>query len=254
MVVRFLGDFSIDYCTDIRLSKSEIITLAYCAVKESFYINQLHEILGDGEYYDTSYIKKILRILSTKISSYVKIELHGNKVISEFKDDCDIKLIVMEVERVEEKFRCGTLTDADVEVLLSIYRGHFLPFLENIWVESYRNTLKSVIFSLLSKLYLSNSISSAMKIKMLRIFPELQMSFVDLKTLKHFSEHIDVSVGDFVFEIGSEDRVLKLKNIKPDMLWKIIRGSNKLFLFGDGEIVLVVSSEVICDLVDVMRK
>ena len=184
----------------------------------------------------------------------VDINVSEGRISSEFRDSCDIKVLPKEVEKVEEKMKHSALEDTDIESLLALYRGHFLPFIENLWVESYRDMLKSIVFSLFSKLYLSKTLSSASKLKMLRIFPELQMSVIDLSTLESLSGYVRVNIGDYVFGVNEELGILRITNIPTDMLLNLIKGCSEVSFVGDNEVVLVVNSETIHALIKMKKE
>lgn|GEM_PF-6404834 len=98
-MIHFLGDFYIDEIPNVKLSKNQIILLAYLSIKKTVYLTEALDILTVDDRYEVSYIKKLLKVLSEKISPYIELEhIRNSKVVAHINLQTDIQLLIDEIE------------------------------------------------------------------------------------------------------------------------------------------------------------
>ena len=242
-MIHFLGDFYIDELPDIKLSKNEIILFSYLALKKSLFLNEVLDLLSCDGRYDISYLRKLLKSLAEKLQSYVKIKtLSHSKVDMEVYLPLDVELLLNEINSFEEGI---TSIVESSEKILELYKGHFLPFVDNLWVDSYRNLLKSLVFSIFSKVYVNISTPLSVKLKLLNVLPELYSSVINTEILNALSQSTDITIGESVFEIDSSITPVIIKPKDVEILRRLILHSKSISFINNIEIIALVDSELL---------
>jgi len=248
-LIRLLGDFYIDELPDCKLSKSELIVFSYLIVKRQAWLREVLNILEAGDSYDESYVRKILKNLDRKLNAYFKVDLlKHSKIIIEHSINADINILQSQIEALNT--RKQEFQEA-VTQILELYKGDFLPFLDNPWIVSFRNLLRSLVFSVFSKAYFDPEIPGQIKIRILRILPEFYLSAVNSAILKLIAEGFEFSIADSVFGFSEGLTAVKLKVKEPEILNQILSKGKKASIISDTEILLLVESEVAKELLTV---
>uniref|UniRef100_A0A7V4NFU1 Uncharacterized protein n=1 Tax=Fervidobacterium pennivorans TaxID=93466 RepID=A0A7V4NFU1_FERPE len=241
-MMHLLGDFYIDELPNCELSKSELIVFSYLIVKKQAWLTELLNILEASDSYDKSYVRKILKILNKKLNGYLKIDLiKRSKITIEHSLNADINIIQSQIEVLnvnKDEFQ------KVVTQILELYKGDFLPFLDNPWIVSFRNLFRSLVFSVFSKAYFDPNIPVQTKIRLLKILPEFYLSAANSAFFKFIAEGCESSIADSVFDFSEGLTAVKLKVKEPDILNQILSKSKKASLLSDTEIILLVESEV----------
>ncbi|WP_448376164.1 hypothetical protein [Fervidobacterium sp.] len=242
-MIHFLGDFYIDEIPNAKLSKNQIILLSYLSIKRNVYLNEALDILTVDDRYEMSYIKKLLKMLSEKMSPYIQLEfLRNSKVVAHINLQTDIQMLLDEIKNFEEG---NSSLIESTERIIQHYTGHFLPFIDNIWVESYRNMLKSLVFSIFLKSHLSALTPISTKLKLLKIFPELYSANLNYEIVKLFSKRCDVEVLNTVFEFDSNITPVIISTKAPETLMKLLHESKKISVINNTDIIALVDSKLI---------
>lgn len=250
-MIHFLGDFFVDEVPNCKLSKSELVTLVYLIAKKSAYLTEIVNILGTANLYDESYARKILKKLPEKLGNQVRILSSGrSKVKIELSTNADFEIIENTIEAIHD----GRLDyQKGVMEIVELYKGDLLPFLDNPWIVSYRNLLKSLVFPVLSKSYADPDTPSHIKIRLLKILPELYSSTINIELFKLISEKFEVSLASTVFDLSDGLTAVKLRIKEPETLRQILDNVKKASLLGDTELLLLVDSEVAKEFLSVQR-
>lgn len=241
-MIHLLGDFYIDEVPDCELSKSELIVFSYLIVKKQAWLTEVLNILRASDYYDESYIRKILKNLNRKLNGYFKIDLlKHSKIIIKHSLNVDINIIQSQIEALNT--RKQEFQEA-VTQILELYKGDFLPFLHNPWIVSFRNLLRSLVFSVFLKAYFDSRIPDHIKIRFLKILPESYLSLANPAIPKLISEGFEFSIADIVFDFSEGLTAVKLKVKEPEILNQILSKGKKASILSDTEILLLVESQL----------
>lgn len=149
-MIHLLGDFYIDEAPDISLNVKEMTTLAYLIIqKRPCFINEISEILSEISEYDANYVKSILKRLSKKLGTLIKFEIDEHKVLVNTTLSTDVEIIQVLVDNLidEEK------PDRIIEIMNKLadnYTNDFLPFINNLWIKSYRDILKIFVLDIMT--------------------------------------------------------------------------------------------------------
>ncbi|WP_448378742.1 hypothetical protein [Fervidobacterium sp.] len=240
-MIHLLGDFYIDELPDCKLSKSELIVFSYLIVKRQAWLTEVLNILKASDSYDESYVRKILKNLNRKSNGYFKIDLlKHSKIIIEHSLNADINIIQSQIEALNT--RKQEFQEAITQIL-ELYKGDFLPFLDNPWIVSFRNLLRSLVFSVFSKAYFDPEIPGQIKIRLLRILPEFYLSAVNSAIFKLIAEGFEFSIADSVFDFSEGLTAVKLKVKEPEVLNQILSKGKKASLINETELLLLVETE-----------
>lgn len=241
-MIHLLGDFYIDELPDCKLSKTELTVFSFLIVKKQVWLKEVLNVIEAGDSYDDSYVRKVLKNLNTKSNGRFRINLlKHSKVSIELSLDVDINLIQSQIEALNTRKQDYQETVAQI---LELYKGDFLPFLDNPWIVSFRNLFRSLVFSVFSKAYFDPNIPVQTKIRLLKILPEFYLSAANSAFFKFIAEGCEFSIADSVFDFSEGLTAVKLKVKEPDILNQILSKSKKASLLSDTEIILLVESEV----------
>lgn len=241
-MVRFLGDFLIDEYPDISLSNKEIIILAYSLLKgKSFYLNELVDLFYNIESIDKNYIKKIIKRLAKKLEEVVSVELKDEKVKFESHTGVD----VIELEKLLKNYEQSYNFDSSlVKNVLDIYQGHFLPFIDNIWVNGFRNSLKITLIKLLTVYFYSNEIfDMQLIVRITKILPELYLSSSMVEIYESFKRLTNVNIGIGNFEKFRDNIILRAVSLDSPDLRKILKSSESVEVISPHEFIIINDSK-----------
>ncbi len=241
-MVRFLGDFVIDEYPNISFNSKEIIILAYSLLKgKSFYLNELVDLFYNVESVDKNYVKKIIKRLAKKLGEIIIVELKDEKVKFESRTGVD----VIELEKLLSSCKCSEKLDSSlVKNVLDIYQGHFLPFIDNIWVNSLRNSLKTALIKFLVIYFYSNEIfDMQIIVRISKILPELYLSSSIVEIYEHFKRLTNVNVGVGNFEKFGDNIILRAVSLDNHDLREILKCSESVEIISPSEFIIINDSK-----------
>ncbi|MGC8820660.1 MAG: hypothetical protein ACP5KD_04070 [Fervidobacterium sp.] len=241
-MIRLLGDFSIDEAKDKKFSPKEIVALAYALFKgKDFYINELVDVLSEPtDEIEKGYVKKIINNLLKKLEGVVNITVDKMKV----RFTPIVAVDVIELEKCLSKIQdFGNLEEGLVDRILEIYSGHFLPFIDNIWVKSVRNVLKTIVLKVVVRYFYSQDINSpnskAIMLKIAKLIPELYLSSSTKEMYNYLEKFAYVNVGLKSVEDLTRSNYVKVIKLQGKDLQKLIRNSTHVDLIDSNEFIMV---------------
>lgn len=243
-LIRFLGDFFIDELPDISLNKREMIVLAYLLTKrKEIYLRELIDLFYMEGGTDDATVRKVIRSLSKKLNGLVEFSLKGYKVTFRNSVDVDINLLEDEILNFSNKNENINVTVARI---MELYNGHFLPFIDNIWVNSLRNTLKSYVLKIIVKYFYEEGWQNRdifIDMKIVKLLPELYLNESVAQLYEYLRNARKVNFGasrDFDEEGMATLRVIRMNQ---SLLERIIRYSNRVDLLTPEEFVIFIEEE-----------
>jgi len=244
VLIKLLGDFSIDELPDISLTKREMVILAYLLTKrQEVYLRELAELFSFDGSSDEATIKKILRNLSKKLDNFVSLKLSNYKVFFETALEVDVNILEDELLKLSKKKT--EISDAIVKII-NIYRGHFLPFIDNVWVNSFRNALKNYLLRVISEYFYNDDnheINIEVDLKILKLLPELYIN----DSVEQIHDYLKSS-KKVNFGLGGNNKTdgtvaIRAVRLNHNLMDRIIRYSDRIDLINPEEFVIFIEEE-----------